>query len=351
MPRRGCFLGCSLSRPFVFVAAGVGSFVALCTFLFGPRVLSVTFAERLLEPLLLYATGFGTRLLNWAPGWGYWYNLVGPGLAVATVGVLLGYGRRGPLPPRAVLYGAAASLVGLAMLFKWVNRSIDILWSLNGGLVVAVAAWWVWVGWQALAKSLGSETRPMLGLARQTAAAAALITGLVVFTVLEKRTAEEPTEEGGRSSPLGGVCIWLDTFRNPINAARRGIGPDVRPSPIDPEATEYLHRNTLRRERVAVICGADWHYLVDAGRAPRLYWVQLFLVHSPVLLDRCAADLEQSERVFVDKQGRAMYNLMWTNPAAYHRVQTILNEHFEIADDSSKRWDLYRRKPVDMPGH
>ena len=29
------------------------------------------------------------------------------------------------------------------------------------------------------------------------------------------------------------ACIWLDNFRNPINAARKGIGPNVRPSPID----------------------------------------------------------------------------------------------------------------------
>src|SRR5262249_32179690 len=53
------FLGSPAWRSVVFVAAGVGSFVALCTVLFGPRVLSVTFVERLLEPLLLYASGFG----------------------------------------------------------------------------------------------------------------------------------------------------------------------------------------------------------------------------------------------------------------------------------------------------
>src|SRR5262249_44177520 len=146
--------------PVAFLAAGFGTFVALCLTLFGPRVLSLTFAERLLEPLLLYATAFGNQLLSWEPGWGWWYNLAGPGIAIASVGMFLGCGRRGA--PREVVYAAAASLVGLAMLFKWVNRSIDVLWALNGGLVLAVAGWWVWVAWRSLSEKLGSTVRQVV---------------------------------------------------------------------------------------------------------------------------------------------------------------------------------------------
>src|SRR5262249_31323979 len=126
------FLGAGAWRPVVFLAAAAGTFAAICLALFGPRALSPLFAERLLEPLLLYGSGFGNQLLNWGTAWGYWYNLAGPGLAVASVGLLLGY-RRGSSPPRSVLYAAGAALLGLAMLFKWLNRSIDVVWSLNGG--------------------------------------------------------------------------------------------------------------------------------------------------------------------------------------------------------------------------
>lgn len=336
------FLGTSVWRPLVFLATGVGSFFVVCTLLFGSRVLSPLFVERLFEPLLLYATGFGNQVFNWESGWGYWYNVIGPGLAIASVGVMLTYGRRGEAPPRAVLYGAAASVLGLAMLFKWVNRSIDILWGLNGGLVVAVTGWWAWLGWQALANALAHETRPMLGFVRQVAVAAMLV-AVAFFAVREDHLVANPNYQGGSSSPLVRACIWLDTFRNPINAARKGIEPNVRPSPIEAEATAYLHAHTRKTERVAVICGADWNYLVDAGRAPRLYWVQLFLVHSPVLLDRCADDLVHSERVFLDRD--ALNGLMWTNHTAFHRVLDILAEHFELADDAPKRWYLYRRKP------
>jgi hypothetical protein len=345
------FLGNSLWRPVVFLVLGVGSFVALCTLLFGPRVLSVTFAERLLEPLLLYANGFGNQLMNWAPGWGYWYNIIGPGLAIASVGVMIAYGRRGEaIPPRAVLYGAAASLIGLAMLFKWVNRSIDVLWALNGGLVVAVAGWWAWLGWRALAQTLASETRPTLGFARQVAAAVSVI-GLVGLGVWQDCAALDPSERGNSPSPFVRAIAWLDHFHNPINAARKGLEPNVRPSPIDEEATAYIHDNTRKTERVVVVSGADWNYLVDAGRAPRLCWAQLYLVHSPVLLERCANDLEHSDRVFVDEVG--LYDLMWTNNATFRRVRAILDEHFEIADDATRRgmrWNLYRHKPGPSTG-
>ena len=84
------FLRVGVARPAAFVATGLGTFAALCVLSFGPRVLSIAFVDRLLEPLLLYATGFGNKLMNWKPGWGYWYNLLGPGLAVASVAVLLG---------------------------------------------------------------------------------------------------------------------------------------------------------------------------------------------------------------------------------------------------------------------
>jgi hypothetical protein len=335
------FLGGPAWRPVVFLAAAVGFFFALCTVLFGPRVLSVTFVARLLEPLLLYATGFGNQVMNWAPGWGYWYNLLGPGLAVASVAVLIGYGRRGAVPPRAVLYGAVASLVGLAMLFKWVNRSIDIVWSLNGGLVVAVAGWWLWLAWRALAARL-ADARPFLGFARQ-AGAAALIVALVVAGVRRDGRVAKSNYQGGSSSPIVRAFTWLDTFRNPINGVRKGIRRNVHPPVIDAAAVGYLHDHTRKTERVAVISGADWNYLAAAGRAPRLYWLQLFLVHSPVLLDRCAEDLRNSERVFVDRD--ALAALKGVNPAAHDAVAPILAEQFELADRSATRWDVYRRKP------
>ena len=228
------------------------------------------------------------------------------------------------------------------MLFKWVNRSIDILWSLNGGLVVAVAGWWLWLAWRGLAMQLTSELRPVVGFARQVAVAGAVV-WLAVIGVRADGRAADPNYQGGSSSPLVRAFTWMDTFRNPINAWRKGIRPNVHPSPLDPESVGYVRAHTRKTERVAMICGAEWNYLTAAGRAPRLHWLQLFLVHSPVLLDRCADDLRHADRVFVDRG--ALANLRGVNPAAHDRVAPILAEHFELADCSPTRWDLYRRKP------
>lgn len=335
------FLREGVWRPLVFIASGLGSFAALCFLCFGPRVLSITFAERLLEPLLLYATGFGSQLMYWKPGWSYWYNLLGPGLAVASVAVMMAGGRKG-LPPRAVLYGAAASLLGLAMLFKWVNRSIDILWNLNGALVAAVAGWWIWVGWRAIADRVARESRPWQGFIRQAAAATILI-GLAYQAIRLDWDHANRNHQGGSSSPVVRAVNRLQHFRNPINAVRKGIEPTIHSSPIDAASSRYLRAHTRRKERVAVISDADWNYLADAGRAPRLSWLQLFLVHSPVLLDRCANDLRNSDRIFVDRN--SLGTLKHLNSAAHEVVMQILTERFDVADESPTRWRLYRRKP------
>ena len=336
------FLGGSAWRPFAFLMAGVGSFLAICTTLFGPRVLSITFAERLAEPLLLYANGFGTTLMNWNRGWGYWYNLAGPVVAIASVGVMIGYGRRMETPPRGVLYAAAASLLGLAMLFKWVNRSIDILWGLNGGLVVASAWWWIWIGWQALSARLIEGKTPRIAFARKSVAVVAILALAVLAIRFDAREATSK-HQCGSSSWFVRMRGWVQNYRNPINAARRGLEPNRRFLPLDDNETQYIRDHSGRTDRVAVICGNEWSYLVDAGRAPRLYWLQLYLVHSPVLLERCADDLRTADQVFVDRL--SYFLLKDGNPAAYEAVSRILAERFELADASATRWDLYRRKP------
>ena len=285
--------------------------------------------------------------MNWKPGWSYWYNLLGPGIAIATVAVLIANRRGETVPSRAALYAATASLLGLAMLFKWVNRSFDVLWGLNGGLVIAVAGWWAWVAWKSLADRLTVEGSPRRTFARRAVAAAAILALVVQAVRIDGRSASSK-HRGGSSSPLVRIQNWTHEFRNPINAARRGIGPFVHPSPVDRAYSRYLQDHSRRRERIAVISGADWNYLVNTGRAPRLYWLQFFLVHSPVLLDRCMDDLRNCDSVFVETN--ALIGLQGINPAAHDAVVPILAERFELADHSCPRWQLYRRKPGSSAG-
>ncbi len=330
------FLGGRWQSVPLFVVASLGTFLAICIALFGPRVLSLTFAERLLEPLLLYATGFGTSLMYWRGGWGWWYNLAGPGLAIATVGVLIGHNRRN-LPSRGIWYAAAASLLGLAMLTKWVNRSIDILWSLNGELVLAVAGWWAWVAWRAVMAQFESRAARWC--------AATMIIGLLIVGVWADSHYAKPHPLLRTTSPLVRIGERLSVFPNPINAFRKEMKPLAWPSPFDDEAVAFLRNRTEETERVAIISRHDWSFHAAAGRAPRLYWVQLYLVHSPVLLQRCLDDLRNTDRVFVDHN--ALISLNQINPGAHWGVARVFEERFEVAEQSG-RWTVYRQKP-DVP--
>ncbi|WP_439621597.1 hypothetical protein [Gemmata sp.] len=325
------FLGGSWLKPGAFLAAGLGTFALICVTLFGPRVLSPEFAQRLTEPLLLYATGFGTALMSWQGGWGCWFNLAGPGLAVASVGALVSY-RRGETPTRGVIYAAAASLLGLAMLTKWVNRSIDILWALNGPLVVAVAGWWAWEAWRTATANRGFAARLAMG-----AAVAALAVAAVRYDA--RHATPDPLLQ--TSSPLVRIANRLDTFPNPINAKRRELPNQDWPAPFTDEEVAYLRDRTSPTERVAVISRHDWNFLAAAGRAPRLSWQPFFLVHSPVLLDRCAEDVRTADRVFVDHNG--LLSLAQLHPSAHEKVAPVIAESFELMEQVG-RWSLYARK-------
>jgi hypothetical protein len=325
------FLGGSWLKPGAFLAAGLVTLALICVTLFGPRVLTPQFPQRLMEPLLLYATGFGTALMSWQGGWGCWFNLAGPVLAVASVGALAGY-RRGETPSRGVIYAAAASLLGLAMLTKWVNRSIDILWALNGPLVVAVAGWWAWEAWRAGTANRGFAARLVMG-----AAVAALAVAAVRYDA--QHATQHPLLK--TSSPLVRIANRLDTFPNPINAQRRSVPKADWPAPFTDEEVAYLRDRTAPTERVAVISRHDWNFLAAAGRAPRLSWQPFFLVHSPVLLERCAEDVRTADRVFIDHN--ALLSLAQLHPSAHERVAPVIAESFELVEQVG-RWSLYARK-------
>ena len=158
----------------------------------------------------------------------------------------------------------------------------------------------MWLGWRALAAQLASESRPWFGVARQFAAASALLALACLAVRMDVEWASEKTQ-AGRSSPIVRAAERIAGYRSPINAARKGIRPAIHASPTDPASTQYLKDQTRNTERVAVICEGDWNYLADAGRSPRLSWLPLFLIHSPTLLERCANDLKNSDRIFFER--------------------------------------------------
>ena len=66
------------------------SFVVLLLLVFGPSALTIPFVTGLIEPLTIYGVaGLGGWPIAWTlREWNWLYNLVAPGVALATIGVM-----------------------------------------------------------------------------------------------------------------------------------------------------------------------------------------------------------------------------------------------------------------------
>lgn len=325
----------------VFGTATAVGFFALAAACFGPRAVSEPFVRRLLEPILLYAGGFGNELVAWRPGWWYLYNLIGPGVALATVGI----GIAGPgHPDRPTRYAVLASVLGLGMLFKWVNRSIDVVWVLNAGPVLMVLCWWVWQGWAAAAgRWLRDPGRPVRGRLRE-AAVLAVVVAAGAWVIRLDAAAADPNHPGGSSSPLRRMRANLKSYPGLYAHWRRPIPAEPWGSPVAADKVAFVRDRTRPDEQVAMISGMDWMYLADADRAPRFHWVPVGMVHSPKLLTRCAEDLWASDRVFVE-YGAPEW-LREFNPPVYQALIPVLERDFEIVEYYGNSWRVYQRRSV-----
>src|SRR5262249_44349453 len=132
-------------RTMVLGAATLGLFLLWNVIAFGSGVLQIQFLLSLLEPLVLYTGGLVAWPIEWAGGYHWIYNIVSPGLALASV-VWAATSARLPDPPRPRReLGALAmvALVGLFMTAKYVNMSIVGLWQVNAVCLLIVVAWWM----------------------------------------------------------------------------------------------------------------------------------------------------------------------------------------------------------------
>jgi hypothetical protein len=223
------------------------------------------------------------------------------------------------------------------MLYKWVNRSYDVLWSLNGGLVVVTVCWWCWV----LLRQAWLGQRGRAGLLWRRFALAGSLTAALTAFVLVDAAVENPNHMGGSSSLLVRIGRYFSNYPNFCNYWQRGF--DLAKVPALPETTNagWLKAHTSPGERVTLLSRRDWMYLVEAGRVPRLHWVQLILVHTPVLLQRCLVDLHDSETVFVEKT--AYDHMTRLNQQAYDRVVPLLQTEF-VLEEENESWEVYHRK-------
>lgn len=281
----------------IFVVTSIAAAMLLCLLLFGSRALSLTFLIECFRPLVLYGTGWGSSPIKWWLRWSMLYNLPLQIVGCITVGWASIRLSRASDPPRdrfvtGVLL--ALSMIGIALMIKWVNRTLDAVWHQNALPLAIVAAWWA----HQFSKSWQPAFRRAVGA---VAAAATLVALLLVQDRLN------PHPYGLRSyANYPSLLSW----------------PFVSPSPgtwqedfgrITETETNFIQENSKPGERVLVIAFMDWAYLAQAHRAPKAYFMPLLASFDEHFI---GPSMDDADRLFYD-------NIVETRPES-PRVREVV---------------------------
>ncbi len=311
-------------------------FLVLNVVAFGPGVLQVEYLLRLLEPLLFYTGGVGAWPIDWRGGYHWIYNIVSPGIALASIGWVAASARLATPPcPRPRLAALAiVALVGLFMTTKFINMSIVGLWQVNAICLLVVIAWWV----RALLSQLSPVRKApvvlqvgtrQLRLRRgspqaEAAAAAALLLLVFLCTITDLRNPSLYAVPSYRTHPtvvnflLGGPDAY------PCGDRTGCVAP-----PVSAEDVALLDRLTGPRERVALLWFHDWPTLIEARRASKFQ----FIPSSTLFTERQLKDALQGLDMVVLPRN-PVETLGITNPNLARSLVPILRSDFKVVAET-----------------
>lgn len=281
----------------IFVVTSIAAAMLLCLLLFGSRALSLTFLIECFRPLVLYGTGWGSSPIKWWLRWSMLYNLPLQIVGCITVGWASIRLSRASDPPRdrfvtGVLL--ALSMIGIALMIKWVNRTLDAVWHQNALPLAIVAAWWA----HQFSKSWQPAFRRALGA---VAAAATLVALLLVQDRLN------PHPYGLRS-----YANYPSLLRWPFASPSPGTWQEDFGRITETE-TKFIQENSKPGERVLVIAFMDWAYLAQAHRAPKAYFMPLLASFDEHFI---GPSMDDADRLFYD-------NIVETRPES-PRVREVV---------------------------
>ncbi len=337
-----------LARVPLFCVSASVTFALVALIAFGPRTLSWNFCRRLLDPLLVYKTGFGFWLMDWGGGWSNLYNIIGPVVTLATLALCFQRMGSGDAQQRQEAHFLfLCGVVGLQMLFKWVNRSIHPVWSLNAAAVLVILFWWVRYAAATLGQAL--ETRigslpPGSLLSTRTLTTAAIYLALLGLGLSASLFQTRDPALGISSSPLLRIAGFISdtpTLANRILVTRTTPSPRTRGQlPIDRADVDLIRAHTDDTQPAPVLSSLDWVYLAEARRAPGFSWVPVHLTYTYRLLGKIETDLQRAQHLFVQRD--LLPTLQTQHPALYSRVMPCLQHDFVLVG-SGKALDLYQR--------
>ena len=302
---------------------------------FGPGVLQIQYLFLLLEPLMLYSAGLGAWPIEWIGGYHWLYNIIAPGLALASIGWVAATVRQSTSLPRADLAALAMiAVVGLLLTAKFINMSIVALWQVNALGLAIVMAWWA----QALmlyppalaaplVRSIGWWRLPFRWISPRALASFALATLLVLFlsTIGDRRNPSLYAIDSYRTHPtlvnslLGGV--------DPYSCLSAQSG--CLSTPVSQQDVALIDSLTMPKERVALLMLQDWTILLEAKRASKFQ----FLPSAVVFTERQMREsLRDIDLIFLPREPAEKLGI--THPDMEKILSPMLRSDFKVVAET-----------------
>lgn len=296
-------------------------FCALLAAVYGKAILSLSFAQSVIEPLLIYGKiGFGGTFISWSLNDINWfYNLVAPAVSIVTLALV----RRSAIenssdrPRLAVL--AFFSITGLLMLCKYVNMSIIAVWQMNALGLFIPFVWWC----NALALQRGNWVWTLLILASSW---------LVIFA------------NDTRNMTRYGLRSWI-TYRSFITEPFRPSDENCKNFncvPNLPTANDIslIRERSKPGEPVAILDDYDWTYLLEAQRPPLMSFLPSTVTFTRQQLNQTLNKLKDSSYLFLPKGNKGEPQI---NQEDFKKILLPNFHQFYIQDGESDHLVAWRR--------
>jgi hypothetical protein len=331
-----CGMAEGLRRGALLAVATFIGFMLLCFIAYGRGVFDYHFLFYLFEPMLLFAAGFEAESIQWLGGWYWFYYIVAPGVALASIGWAI-VSARSERPPAGRDQLAAlifVAILGLLMSTKFINQSALSLWQVNCWAFIVVMAWWA----RRLLEPLGERylLRRPVEIVLQPLAASLLGALLFIFLcdIHSRRDPYHPPVRAYRTFPS--PFNWLFGVRLlPCEADHR---PGCTAYAADPADVALIDRLTRPGDRVALIDWEDWVYLVAAERSSQFPTLPSPMMFTQRQLQRSFC--KDLELLFLSNASPDTFGLAGTEAAPI--LVPDLKANFELAG-TGKRLSAWRR--------
>jgi len=277
---------------------GASSFVflaALLLFVFGPHALTIQFVIGLIEPLTIYGVaGYGAWPIAWTLSeWNWFYNLVAPGIALATIGIIPRIVRGELIDRQRAALVVFFSACGLLMSAKFINMSIVAVWHMNALGFLVVLGWW--------AVAAISIIPRRLNMSGQIIPARGMTIAIMLFSAVGLAS----TLQDQRNASVYGLRSWVrypSIVMRPFQHFSGCNEMSCVANRPDERDVALIRDRTQQGQPVAIVGDLyDWTYLIDAHRPPLMAFLPSGAIFTQWQLDQSWKRIATADYWFVPK--------------------------------------------------